>query len=141
MEAGLMGVEVVWENEEKTVLRFIYLKGWTWDDVYTGGKQAREMMDSASSPVVQIIDFTKGGVMPSGVPVHFRNMQKMLDSKNNSGITVVLAGSTTKAFVNSFIKLFRQTFPDAKQNAKWFVVDNLDDAKKLAAEKANEFRQ
>ena len=136
-----MGVEVVWENEEKTVLRFIYLKGWTWDDVYTGGKQAREMMDSVSHPVVSIIDYQAGGILPSGVPVHFRNMQKILDAKNNSGINVVLAGSTAKAFANSFIKLFRQTFPDAKQNAKWFVVDNLDEARKLAIEKANELKQ
>ena len=50
-----MGVEVSWDNEDKTIIQIIYEGHWQWDELRAAVKQMNAMIDSVDHPAVHLI--------------------------------------------------------------------------------------
>lgn len=54
-----MSVEAKWINDEKTILEFSYLKGWTWDDYFSALDISHEMVTAQSHTVYALSNFNQ----------------------------------------------------------------------------------
>lgn len=50
-----MGVEVMWDNSDKTVIQMVYQGRWQWEDVRGAVDELNEMIDNVSHKAVHII--------------------------------------------------------------------------------------
>ncbi len=86
-----MGVSTQWDNEEKTVIRYVYEGRWTWDEYYPAHQEAREMTKSVEHIVHVIVDVRNSTLLPKGALTHSRSA---LDNKPaNEGITVIVGAN------------------------------------------------
>jgi hypothetical protein len=66
-----MNIAVIWDNDEKTIIRYIYEKNWTWADVNTALKDASALLDTVDHKVDIIMDFRQSTMMiPMGALSH-----------------------------------------------------------------------
>ncbi|MEL7236056.1 MAG: hypothetical protein AAGK74_16240, partial [Chloroflexota bacterium] len=61
-----MGIRVVWDDDEKTVVRHIYEGTWTWRDFREAVHKAWAMMHTVDHTVDAILDLRNGDVIPKG---------------------------------------------------------------------------
>jgi hypothetical protein len=132
-----MPVKVEWDNEEKSIVRFIYTGIWTWDEFYIHVKEANELMDTVNDKCVSIVDMSKAGRLPNGASVHIRNIIRQSMSHNNSGITVFINAET---IVRMIIDALRMNYPDIKDFSNFIYAKNIDEAREKAAAEVKRLR-
>ena len=59
-----MLINVAWDNEEKTVLRYRFEKGWKWNDLENALKTSEQMITSVEHEVAVIMDFQDASLLP-----------------------------------------------------------------------------
>jgi hypothetical protein len=69
---ALMSVRVMWDNQEKTILHYIYEGTWTWEEWYAAVGEARRMMERVEHKVYVIVDAACQEV-PPGALARFRH--------------------------------------------------------------------
>ncbi|MCS6836762.1 MAG: hypothetical protein NZ750_12190 [Anaerolineae bacterium] len=124
-----MPVQAVWDDKEKTIVRFIYVGQWNWDEFYFVVQSANAMMDTVSHPCVSIVDMTRSGDIPNGAVVHIRNVIRMPQSRNNSGVTLFV---NSKMLARLLIESLAKTNPEVASNSQWHFLNNLEEARALA---------
>lgn len=129
-----MSITVVWDNAEKTIVRFDYTPKWTWDEFYIAVQEANTMMDSVDKTCVSIVDMSRTSFLPPGAGIHIRNIIRQSMSHNNSGVVVFLNADT---IVKMMIDGLRQNYPDIKDFSNFIYSKNLEDARQLAEEQVN----
>lgn len=132
-----MSISILWDNEEKSIVRFVYTGRWTWEDFYVQIDAANAMMDTVDSPCVSIIDMRASNYLPKGAAVHIRNVIRRSMSHNNSGISVFLQADV---IVQVMIEVLRKSYPDILKNTEWIYAKTLDEARKLAQQQVNNLR-
>ena len=80
-----MNIEVMWDNEEKTIDRYDYGKNWTWEDFSAANKQYEEMLTGVTHPVDVIANFTGGTPPPMGALGRFKSAQDNMAKKYGGG--------------------------------------------------------
>lgn len=126
-----MGVDVFWDDDSQTIVRFVYEGKWNWEDFYAYIDKANAMMDTVTLPCVSIIDMRKSTYLPPNATVHIRNVIQKSMSHNNSGISVFLDAGM---FLEMMIDVIRKVHPDIAANTDWLYTDTLEDARKIARE-------
>ena len=132
-----MSISISWDNEEKSVVRFVYQGKWTWEEFYEKIDAANAMMNTVDSPCVSIIDMRESNYLPKGAAVHIRNVIRRSMSHNNSGISVFLQADV---IVKAMIEVLKKSYPDILENTEWIYAKTLDEARKLAAEQVSNLR-
>lgn len=122
-----MNIEVVWDNEEKTIARFDYGIDWTWDHFLAANKQYDEMLVSVDHPVDLIADFTEGTLPPMGAFGRFKSSQENL--KKKGGVVVVVGGGL---FITLLVSSFSRVYKALSENL--MVAESVDEARKKIAE-------
>lgn len=129
-----MPISVAWDNEEKTVVRFVYEGKWTWEAFYEKIDEANKLMDTVDKPCVSIIDMRQSNFLPRGAAVHIRNVIRKSMSHNNSGISVFLEANV---IVEAMIEVLKKSYPDILDNTEWLYAKTLEEARKIAQEQVN----
>ncbi|GAB5491196.1 MAG: hypothetical protein Phog2KO_14110 [Phototrophicaceae bacterium] len=129
-----MGVEIQWDNDEKTIMHFIYEGRWTWKEFYTKIDEANQLMDTVPHPCVSIIDMQKSRYLPSGAALHISNVIRQSMSHNNSGISVFLQADM---IVQIMIDVLKEIYPDILENTEWLYANTLEEARKMAQEQVD----
>jgi hypothetical protein len=122
-----MGVEVVWDNAERTIIRSIFSGKWTWDDFYQSLDQTYGLMDSVKHSVHLIVDMRTSRLMPSGsfMP-HLQNIRRKMHP--NMGATVMVGGGKFMEILSAIMdKLPR------KREKKMQMVASLEEAYRYLA--------
>lgn len=72
-----MAVDFRWDDEAQTVLRYVALESWNWNDLYRQMRRSLLWLDRSEQPVAdRIIDFRAGGSLPAGAVAHLRSLGK-----------------------------------------------------------------
>ena len=123
-----MGIEVVWDNEEKTIIRYDYGSAWTWEDYWAASQSAREMLKTVAYEVDIIANFEAGMRPPLSAISHFK--QSLDTTPENLGV-VVVAGrdDLLKALVSIFNKIYDQF------RLTVLIASSLDEARAILAER------
>ncbi len=101
-----MGIRVIWDNEEKTIIRYVYEGRWDRDDFAVAYGQAKTMMDSVDHAVGVIIDVQQSHLIPSGIISRSRHL--VTTPSSNEGANVIVgANAFIRSLVDTFGKLWR----------------------------------
>ena len=95
-----MGVQVLWDNDEKTIACYNFSDPWTWDEFHQAVTEMHKMVGSVTNKVDFIADMTKSHIAPGNALFHIR--RAIQDAPGNSGLLVVVGGS---AFVGAILKV------------------------------------
>ncbi len=69
-----MGINICWEDEDKSIILMTYERPWTWNDFYAAYAEMDVMLQDVTSAVYIVIDIRKGGFPPSGASYHFKRV-------------------------------------------------------------------
>jgi hypothetical protein len=100
-----VNISVVWDNDEKTILRYIYGKNWNWADFHSAAKEAYEMLDTVEHKVNIIMDFLNAQLVPQGA---ITNVQRAFSTKRHPNInTTVIVGASANNFLQAIAGIGR----------------------------------
>jgi hypothetical protein len=103
-----MGISVQWDNDEQTIIQYVFEGRWTWNDLYAALDQVQTMAASVDHQVDAIIDLTGADLMPAGAFFSFdgrRNAQKLASKADAARGLIVIAGAN--AFIRSLYDALR----------------------------------
>ncbi len=121
-----MGVNISWDNGEKTALRYDFKGRWTWEEFDAAALEAFAMTGSVTHTVDSISNFEIGATLPPNALFQFR--RAMSKAPPNRGITVIVGGSLfIKTMVTTFSRLNKQL------GERLQIADSLEQARALLA--------
>jgi hypothetical protein len=120
-------IQVLWDNDEKTIIRWDFKGAWTWEDWYTSVNHALELRATViEHPIVPaIFNLKSSGTVPMGALPHARSAMEMMDQRDY----VILAN--TSGFVRSLTEIFRVL--NAVFAEKVYLARTVEDARALIA--------
>jgi hypothetical protein len=103
-----MGVNVYWEDNERTLLRYDFIGKWDWNDLYASlGKGLKLEMQSINRVDV-LLDLRQSGAIGDNAMAHIR---KIGDKQPpNVGMLVVI---TPNKFLKTLFQVTMQSYPNA----------------------------
>jgi hypothetical protein len=118
-----MGITAVWDNDEKTIIRYIYDGSWTWDDFYTAFGQAYKMIDTVNHRVDIIVDVRMSSLLPQNALS--RGRQLSTSTHTNQGRTIVVGAN---ALMRSVSNIFNKVYTKAADDLKISFVRTMEEA-------------
>lgn len=100
-----MGIQVQWDNDEKTILRYDYQARWSWNELYQAVDQGYHLIDSVAHPVAVIIDLTASEGIPPGALSHARSIQQRAHPRISMNVAVN-AGGLLSTLTHTFLRLY-----------------------------------
>lgn len=103
-----MSVAVVWDDNEKSTIRFVFEGSWTIDELYVAFDEQTRMLDSVDHQVDVIVDFQESNAVPDHLIANFsRIFQSSGSSHPNTGMTVLVGvGGFAQILADLFSKFF-----------------------------------
>jgi hypothetical protein len=117
-----MSVNVSWDNDDKTIIRYDFDGQWTWNDFNAATVDAFAMTRSVDHRVDSISYFNKGAALPPNALFQFR--RAMANAPKNRGKTVIVGGS---AFIKTMVAVFSHL--NRELGERLALADTLDEAR------------
>jgi hypothetical protein len=131
-----MGISVKWDNDEQTIIQYVFDGRWSWNDLYTALDKVKEMSCSVDHRVDAIINFSNADLIPSGSIFSFdgkKQAQKLARKASETRGTIVIAGAN--GFIRGIYDTFRMFdqnissgvyFTDSVKQARSFLLDQQE---------------
>jgi len=128
-----MGIAVIWDNSEKTILRYDIQGAWTWDDLRRAMDEIFTLMDESSAPRIgTIANFVAGVKIPGDALSRLSEFTGRSHSK--AELTVIVgAGFILKTAFGAF----KRAAALAGKPVDFAYADTLDSARKLIGQHKN----
>lgn len=119
-----MKIQPTWDNDEKTIIRHIFERGWGWTDFHQALEQASTMMGTVNHRVDVLLDFRAASMIPNGAITQVKTAYTNPKPPNVGATVVVGANSFMQALVSVGTRLAPGTLQD------WDVrfANSLDEA-------------
>ncbi len=115
-----MSIELLWEDDAKTILRFNFVGSWTWDDYYPLHEKAEQMAAAMPHIVHSMVDLRQNRSVPTNVITHLTNIANRQAS--NAGLTVLITN-------NRFLQMIHNTGAKIDANyARYFQIVSSEEA-------------
>lgn len=119
-----MPVQSFWDNEEKTIIRYVCERGWTWEEFFAAKKHANQLMDTVPNKLGVIVESSSTSGLPRNL---LEQTRKAVRSKHPNTVIVVLI--VTNPFLRTMANTLRAISP---QMGHYFVLaSTLDEARAL----------
>jgi hypothetical protein len=126
-----MGIEVSWDNDSKTILRYVYSGRWTWGDLDKVRDQAATLEASVPHRVDVIVDVENSSLLPSGTISRARQVATSAPTTHpNEGITIIVGAG---AFVRSIYDVMAKVYPEMLRRRGIFFAQTLAEARDMIA--------
>lgn len=124
-----MNIDVIWDNPEKTAVRYIFKPRWNWADLHGAMQEAAKLMAEVNHRVDIIMDVTSASLIPSGA---IAQAQKAFATQKhgNAGTTIVVS---TSSFAQALVAVGRKLSGRAAQNWDMEFANSLDQARNVLA--------
>lgn len=120
-----MGIHVVWDDAEQSIIRWNFDAEWDWNDFHQAFKSALELSLSVNRRVDVIPYVGETPKVPPGMMSHFKSIENKMP--DNVGLIIVTgAPMLTNVVIEMFTRIYR-----AK---KWTTASNLEAAYQMIAE-------
>lgn len=124
-----MKITVEWDNEQHTILRWVFQSRWSWDDYSTAQQESNEILAEIDHPVDVIGDLRNTSSLPSNALTAYRGF--VAETAPNVDLIVLVGASRfVKAMVNVFVKVM----PGKVPGTHFVMADTIDRAYTLIAE-------
>lgn len=119
-----MDIQVNWDNEEHTIIRYDYGPAWTWQNFAAAIEQAQAMVGADGRTVDIIANFTEGAPPPVGALTRFSSA--MRGNPSGVGMVVITGGGM---FVTLLVSTFSQVYRGLARHVQ--VAATLEEAREL----------
>ncbi len=106
-----MSIQVFWDNEEKTILRYALRDKWNLDDVNIAITEGNALAESVDHKVHGIVDLQDSDFVPKNLVTHFRGSRTQIHS--NAGMFVLVGGSP---ILQTVFNVYRRIYPSNDEN-------------------------
>jgi hypothetical protein len=120
-----MGIQVVWDDEQHTVIRYIFDRTWTWEDFFAAKATAFALIEASQRKISVIMDAPGDSVLPRNMLSHFGSA--MRKKHPNTAIVVVVIRTP---FIRSMMNLLMHLSPTATNSIR--LASTLEEARQLA---------
>ncbi len=119
-----MPITVVWDDDDHSIVRYVYDGAWTWLDLRAAADQAVAMSRSVPHRVDILADLRRSGPLPvrNAIPV-LKYMAEVSPPNMLIGIFVVVSGGI---HVQALGNIFRRVHPSI--GVRNFFVNTLEEA-------------
>ena len=122
-----MGIQLVWEDVDKTILRHIYEGAWTVQDLIGAVNGSRDFLLEAKYPVDLIIDMRGANGPPPGVISAYKYAERQVP--DNQRLVVMV---NPNLYMKTFNRVVGKIAPRIAENRS--VVQSMEDAFDLISE-------
>lgn len=124
-----MGIQVVWENDEHTVLRYVIEDPWSWDDLGNAFRQMHAMMDTVDHKVHSIMDMRKTRNIPTNAFTQIKRAGvNDPGHPNHSRLTVFVGASL---FAKALLSVIGRTYRTLNEYNDFRFVETVEQAHAL----------
>jgi hypothetical protein len=123
-----MGIRIVWDDEAKTIIRYIFDAVWTWDDFFNAKAEAYALIDTVQHKVGIIMDGPSDLRLPANMLTHSRSALRN-KHPNTSVIAAVIHKPFLRIMFNTLINLTKG------DDATIHLVSTVDEARQLIADR------
>jgi hypothetical protein len=102
-----MGIEVKWDDEEKTIIRHTYSGQFTWDELEAVNHELKAMLDSVDHRVDFIGDIENVKIPRDALSNYPKMASSPVFTHPNAGLAVMLG---TSRFAETMLGLFGKVF-------------------------------
>ncbi|HSS95563.1 MAG TPA: hypothetical protein VLK33_00955 [Terriglobales bacterium] len=117
-----MSINVQWDNEEHTLVRWDFIGMWDWNDFLAAQKTSNDLISSVPHTVDIIGDVSRSPHVPPGAMARFRTYRR--NDPENAG-RVVLVGANI--YIKTIVDIFRGMFP--KTGGNFTFANSLEEAR------------
>lgn len=116
-----MGIKVLWENQERTVIRQVLKGRWTVEEYLHSAEKIYKLLNGLPHTVHIIADARES----DGVPANFLSIARQLDElvAENQGLVLIIAANPHS---RTIVEAARKIAPRATRNMHY--VDNITTA-------------
>jgi hypothetical protein len=119
-----MGITIVWDNNEHSVMRITFAKAWSWNEMDTIIAEAHAMMDAVYHQVDMIVDMKEGGSIPEGAFWRFHKLAQV--KHRNRGRVIVVGGNS---FIRTMSDTVRRLANDFFDTETFTLVSTVEEAR------------
>ncbi len=125
-----MQINVGWDGTDHRIVRIVFQRGWTWQDLHQAVYQADALITSEPHTVHLVIDIHDAGGIPGDFISRAGELFAQGEARSNEGQKIVIgAGTLIKIAYKGFLKVYGR-----KLEGRPFVfADNLDEARAMLA--------
>ena len=117
-----MRIDVVWDNETRTIVRYDFQAGWALADFDAALRELRDMLADVPHRVDVIAHFLPGSDPPVGSFSRFRRVQE--EWPPQLGVVVITnSGPFVALLLSVFLRVYRQ------YAARLWLAESLEDAR------------
>ena len=116
-----MGVELYWDNDERTIMLLCFEGAWTWQELFETLGRAKQASQAAQRKIGAIIEVGRDMRFPGGsllTPQGLENARKLLAMSDENTGPVVIAG--THPFIRAAFESIRRLHPQTTAQVRLF---------------------
>jgi hypothetical protein len=122
-----LSIEVVWDNDERTIIHYYFSRQWTWDDFFTAKENAYNMIDGQSHHVGVIMSGPREMAFPPNMLTHLRSALGNTHS-NTKIVVVVIENAFLRAMINILIHAAKGS------RSKLLIANTIEEARQAIRE-------
>ena len=119
-----MGIRVVWDNPQQTIVRYIYDERWTWDEFFRAKAEAAALIGTVDYKVGVIMDAPPNVQLPPNMLTHAKSALQNRHP-NTAMIVIVTTRPFLRTMINTLVKLTKG------QHASIYLCANVDEAREI----------
>lgn len=123
-----MHITVDWDNENRTIIRFQFQRGWTWDNLRAAIGQADDLITSVDHPVNLVIDIREAGAIPADFMSGATDIFASGEARANEGVKVVVGAGR---LVRMAYDALRRLYGSKLEGRPFLFASSLEEAYKL----------
>jgi hypothetical protein len=125
-----MQINVGWDNSNHRIVRIVFQRGWTWQDLHQAVQQADELINSENHTVHLVIDIHDAGGLPGDFITRAGELFAQGNARSNEGQKIVIgAGTLIRIAYKGFLKVYGNKL----ESRPFIFADNLDEARTMLA--------
>lgn len=123
-----MQINVAWDNNDHRIVRIVFQRGWTWQDLRQAIHQADDLITSENHTVHLVIDIHDAGGIPGDFISRAGELFAQGNARSNEGQKIVVgAGTLIRLAYKGVLKVY-----GSKLEGRPFIfADNLDEARAM----------
>lgn len=117
-----MSIEIIWDNDEQTIIRVTFPEEWTWDEWLAIDEITNPMLNSVNHKVCYLADMRRTKRVPTGLKLDIA--REVLEFRHENSDMLVVLG------MNQMIKaLFKVVLMAlSRVRTRIEIVDTIDEA-------------
>ena len=119
-----MKIQSQWDNDNHSIIRHEFERGWSWTDFHQALDTAYQMMDTVNQDVHVILDFRTANLIPNGALTQLK-MAYSNPKHSNIGKTVVVGANS---FMQALVSVGTKLAGNSSDNWEVQFANNLDEA-------------